>query len=89
MEGNSPKTTFMATMACPGENSVLLLWEAVTPVGQGTPGWPWELPRRVTVMCSCPSLPQVLCWWTVPSALTVPAQGSVGLILQGGSSQEG
>lgn len=30
MEGNSPKTTFMATMACPGGNSVLLLWEAVT-----------------------------------------------------------
>lgn len=27
MEGNSSKTTFMAAMACPGENSVFLLWE--------------------------------------------------------------
>lgn len=88
MEGNSPKTTFTVTMACSGENSVFLLWETVTPMGQGTQGWPWELPRRVTVTCSCPSLPQVLCWWMVTSALTVPAQDSVGLILQGGSAQE-
>lgn len=57
-------------------------------MGQGTQGFPWELPRSVTVTCSCPSLPQVLCWCMVPSALTVPAQGSVGLILQGGSAQE-
>lgn len=73
----------------PGENNVFLLWESGASMGQGTQGWPWELPRRVTVTCSCLSLPQVLFWWTVPSALTVPAQGSVGLILQEGSAQEG
>lgn len=89
MEGNSPKTYLHGRHGLPGEKSVFLLWEAVTLMGQGTHIWPWELPRRVTMMCSCLSLLQILCWWTVPSALTVPAQGNVDLILQGGSAQEG
>lgn len=56
-------------------------------MGQGTQGWLWELTRRVTVTCPYLSFPQVLCRGLVPSALTVPAQGSAGLILQRGRAK--
>lgn len=87
MEGNGPRTTFVATITCPGENCAFLQPETVAPMGQGTQGCPWELPGRVTVTCPHLSFPQVLCRGLVPSALTVPAQGSTGLILQRGRAK--
>lgn len=89
MEGGSPRATFVATVACPGENGTFPQPEAVAPIGQGTQGWPSELPRRMTVACPHLSFCQVLCWGLVPSALTVPAQGSAGLILQRGRAKPG
>lgn len=38
-------------------------------------------------MCPYLSFPQVLCWRTVPSALTVLAQCSTSLILQRGRAK--
>ena len=86
-EGDSPRTAFAATIACPGKHGAFLQPEAVASVGQGAQGQPWELPRRVAETCPCLSFSRVPCWGPVPSALTVPAQGSASLILQRGRAK--
>lgn len=85
--GMVPGPPCVATIACPGENGAFLQPEAVAPMGQGTQAWPWKLLRRVTVTCPHLSFPQGLCWGPVPSALTVPAQVSAGVILQRGRAK--
>lgn len=87
MEGGGPRTFSVATIISPGENGAFLRPEAVASMRQSTQGWPWELPRRVTLTCPHLFFLQVLCWELVPSALTVPAQGSTGLILQRGRAK--